>query len=98
PPLDAIREELVTSLGTSIGPEPNALAATPAHCRQLVLDFPVIDNDELAKIVHINADGDLPGYATVQVKGLYKAAGGGAALAGRLEEICAEVSAAIESG
>jgi len=98
PPLDAIREELVTSLGTSIGPEPNALAATPAHCRQLVLDFPVIDNDELAKIVHINADGDLPGYATAIVKGLYKVAGGGAALAARLDAICEEVSAAIASG
>ena len=71
PPLDAIREELVTSLGTVIGPEVNALDATPAHCRQLVLPFPVIDNDELAKIVHINADGDLPGYATTVVKGLY---------------------------
>jgi glutamate synthase (NADPH/NADH) large chain len=98
PPLDAIREELVTSLGTSIGPEPNALAATPAHCRQLVLDFPVLDNDELSKIIHINADGDLPGYATAVVKGLYRVADGGAALAERLKEICAEVSAAIASG
>ena len=66
PPLDAIREELVTSLGTAIGPERNLLAATPAHCRQVVLAFPVIDNDELAKIVHINADGDLPGFATAR--------------------------------
>src|SRR4051812_9841098 len=98
PPLDAIREELVTSLGTAIGPEPNALAATPAHCRQLVLNFPVIDNDELAKIVHINADGDLPGYATAYIKGLYNVDGGGAALAHRLDHICAEVSAAIEQG
>jgi glutamate synthase (NADPH/NADH) large chain len=98
PPLDAIREELVTSLDTSIGPEPNLLSATPAHCRQLILDFPVIDNDELAKIVHINADGDLPGYATVIVKGLYRVVGGGRALAERLDEICQEVSAAIDSG
>ena len=98
PPLDALREELVTSLATSIGPEFNALAATPAHCRQLVLDFPVIDNDELAKIVHVNADGDLPGYRTVTVRGLYRVAGGGEALGERLEEIFAEVTAAIEKG
>ncbi len=98
PPLDAIREELVTSLATSIGPEFNVLAATPAHCRQLVLDFPVIDNDELAKIVHVNADGDLPGYRTVSIKGCYRVAGGGEALGERLEEIFAEVSAAIEKG
>ncbi len=76
PPLDAIREELVTSLGTVIGPEGNALAATPAHARQVVLPFPVIDNDELAKIVHVNADGDLPGYATHVVRGLYDVTGG----------------------
>ena len=48
----------------------------PAHARQLVLPFPVIDNDELAKIVHINADGDLPGYATHVVRGLYDVTGG----------------------
>jgi glutamate synthase (NADPH) large chain len=98
PPLDAIREELVTSLATAIGPERNALAATPAHCRQLVLDFPVIDNDELAKIVHVNADGDLPGYATATVKGTYRVDDGGAGLERRLEAICAEVSAAIAAG
>ncbi len=98
PPLDAIREELVTSLGTAIGPERNALSATPAHCRQLVLSFPVIDNDELAKIVHINADGDLPGYATATARGLYRVDAGGAALAERLAEICAEVSAHIAEG
>jgi glutamate synthase (NADPH/NADH) large chain len=98
PPLDSIREELVTALGTAIGPEGNLLAATPAHCRQLVLPFPVIDNDDLARVVHINADGDLPGYATVTVKGLYRVDGGGAALRARLDEICAEVSRAIGDG
>ncbi len=98
PPLDAIREELVTALGTAIGPEGNALTAEPAHARQVILPFPVIDNDELAKIVHINADGDLPGYATLVVRGLYDVSGGEAALRARLTEICAEVSAAIEQG
>ncbi len=98
PPLDAIREELVTSLATSIGPEQNALAATPAHCRQLILDFPVLHNDQLAKIVHVNADGDLPGYRTATVKGLYRVSGGGQALRQRLDEIFAEVSEAIAHG
>ena len=98
PPLDAIREELVTSLGSVIGPEGNALAATPAHARQVVLPFPVIDNDELAKIVHVNADGDLPGYATVVVRGLYDVNGGANALRERLDKICSEVDEAIEDG
>jgi glutamate synthase (NADPH) large chain len=98
PPLDAYREELITSLGTSIGPERNLLGATPAHCRQLVVPFPVIDNDELAKIVHINADGDLPGYGTRMLEGLYRVDGGGPALAERLDELCAEADAAIAQG
>ncbi len=98
PPLDAIREELVTSLGSVIGPEGNALSASPAHSRQVVLPFPVLDNDELAKIVHINADGDLPGYATLVVRGTYDVTRGEAALRARLQEIFAEVSAAIEEG
>jgi glutamate synthase (NADPH) large chain len=98
PPLDAIREELVTSLWGSIGPEGNLLDPSPASCRQLVLPFPVIDNDDLAKIVHVNRDGDLPGYATHVVRGLFDVDGGGQALARRLDEICVEVSEAIAEG
>ncbi|NHA67227.1 glutamate synthase large subunit [Phycicoccus flavus] len=98
PPLDAIREELVTSLGSAMGPEGNLLDANPAHARQVVLPFPVIDNDELAKIVHINADGDLPGFETVVVRGTYDVDGGEEALRARLLEIFDEVSRAIEGG
>src|SRR5665648_106090 len=98
PPLDAIREELVTSLGTLIGPEGNALSVGPAHARQLALTFPVLDNDELAKVVHINADGNLPGYATHLVRGLYDVSGGSVAMRARLEEILSEVSVAIAAG
>ena len=98
PPLDAIREELVTSLSGSIGPEHDLLSPSPLSCRQVQLDFPVIDNDDLAKLVHINLDGDLPGYATHVARGLYRVAGGGPGLRERLDEICAEVSDAIEGG
>jgi len=98
PPLDAIREELVTSLSTHIGPEINLLTSSPSHCRQVVLPFPVIDNDELAKILHINADGDVPGFAAAKVSGLYRVDGGGSALQARVEEICAQVSALIADG
>jgi glutamate synthase (NADPH) large chain len=98
PPLDAIREELVTSLQSTIGPEANLLEPTPASCRQVVLPFPVIDNDELAKIRHINRDGDLPGFITHVARGLYEVEGGGEALARRIDEICGEVSEAIGNG
>jgi glutamate synthase (NADPH/NADH) large chain len=98
PPLDAIREELVTSLGTVTGPEQNLLEPGPASCRQIALPFPVIGDGDLAKIMHINDRGDLPGLASHVVDGRYDPGGGGEALRARLAEICAEVSAAIAAG
>ncbi|MGY1838539.1 MULTISPECIES: glutamate synthase large subunit [unclassified Modestobacter] len=98
PPLDAIREELVTSLGRTFGPEQNLLSATPASCRQLFLPFPVIDNDELAKILHIDDDGDLPGFAAVRITGHYDVNGGGTALAEAITELRTKVSKAIAAG
>jgi glutamate synthase (NADPH/NADH) large chain len=98
PPLDAIREELVTSLGTSMGPEHNLLDPGPSSCRQISLAFPVIDNDELAKIIHVNADGDYPGLSAHVVRGLFSIADGGDSLRDRLTEIRAEVSQAIKDG
>ncbi|MCX2183150.1 glutamate synthase large subunit [Streptomyces sp. SKN60] len=98
PPLDAIREELVTSLRSSLGPGSNLLDPTAASCRSVTLPFPVIDNDELAKLIHINADGDMPGMKAVTLSGLYRVSGGGDALAARIDEICAEADAAIEDG
>ncbi|MFE0689995.1 glutamate synthase large subunit [Streptomyces xiamenensis] len=98
PPLDAIREELVTSLHSSLGPQGNLLDPSAATCRSVNLPFPVIDNDELAKLIHINADGDLPGFGTATLSGLYRVSGGGAALADRLAEIRAETDAAIADG
>lgn len=98
PPLDAIREELVTSLNSSLGPQGNLLDPTAASCRSVTLPFPVIDNDELAKLIHINADGDMPGMKAATLSGLYRVGGGGDALADRIDEICAETDAAIEAG
>ncbi len=98
PPLDAIREELVTSLGTSMGPEHNLLDPGASSCRQISLEFPVIDNDELAKIIHVNADGDHPGLAAHVIRGLFFVADGGDSLRDRLDEIKEEVSQAINDG
>jgi glutamate synthase (NADPH/NADH) large chain len=98
PPLDAIREELVTSLRSMLGPEQNLLDAGPANCRTVVLPFPVLGNDDLAKIIHINDDGEFPGFASHTVRGLFPAAAGGKGLRDRLDEIRAEVSEAIADG
>jgi glutamate synthase (NADPH/NADH) large chain len=98
PPLDAIREELVTSLAATVGPEHNLFDPGPASCRQVVLPFPVISETDLAKIIHVNDDGDLPGFAAHVVDGRYPVADGGDGLRRRLDEIRAEVSAAIAGG
>jgi glutamate synthase (NADPH/NADH) large chain len=98
PPLDSIREELITALGTQIGAEPNLLDAGAASCRRIVLPFPVLDNDQLAKLVHVNDDGTLPEFQAVTVLGRYNVHGGGEALVQRLDEIRSEVSEAIEDG
>ena len=98
PPLDAIREELVTSLRASFGPEANLLSAGPESCHQIVIGYPVLDSDELAKLVRINRDGSQPRYDAYVVRGVYRLLGGPEELERRLEEICAEVSAAIDRG
>ncbi|HEX6659000.1 MAG TPA: glutamate synthase large subunit, partial [Ilumatobacter sp.] len=98
PPLDAIREEVVTAVSSTIGPEWNVLVPGPDSCRQLALPFPILDNDELARIIHANDDGQFPGFAAHVVRGLYRVAGGGAALRDALERINTEVSWAIERG
>ncbi len=98
PPLDAIREELVTSLRSTLGPEANLLQPGPESCKRLVLPTPILDNEQLAKIIHINDEGSLPHLDAHVVQGLYDVAGGGEALRHRLEEICGEVSRAISGG
>ncbi len=96
PPLDSIREEVVTSLKLGLGPERNLLSAGPEHARQVVLDFPVIDNDELAKIQHMDPR---PGSRlTTTIRGLYRFDAGTDAMERRLAEMCDEVDEAIEEG
>jgi glutamate synthase (NADPH/NADH) large chain len=98
PPLDAIREEIVTSVSRVMGPEQNLLDPSPVSCRHIQLEYPVIDNDELAKLIHINDDGDLPGFACTVLSGLYEVDGGGDALAAAIERVRREASEAIANG
>ncbi len=98
PPLDAIREELVTSLGGTIGPEANLLAPGPESCRQIVLPHPVIDNDDLAKLRYIDEPGGVDGYQPFTVDALYPVVDGGDGLRLAIERIRVEVSEAITNG
>ena len=98
PPLDAIREEIVTSMARIMGPEQNLLEPTAASCRQIVLDWPVLDNDELNKIVHINDDGDYPGLKAKVLRALFEVQRGGEGLADALHDLTARASEAIAKG
>jgi len=70
PPLDGIREELVTQVATTIGPEGNLLKPSPESCRQLKLKSPVLTNEELARL----RDMKMPGFRSRTVFILYPVA------------------------
>jgi glutamate synthase (NADPH/NADH) large chain len=94
PPLDGIREALVTQIATSIGPEGNILEPTPKACRQIKLKTPIVDNDELARIRHV----DLPGFKATTVSMLFPVAEGSAGLAKAMDELCRQASRAVADG
>jgi glutamate synthase (NADPH/NADH) large chain len=98
PPLDAIREAVVTSMSRVMGPEENLLEPTAASCRQIRLGWPVLDNDDLNKIVHINDDGEQPGLRTAVLRALYDVERGGEGLAEALEELRIRACEAIAKG
>jgi glutamate synthase (NADPH/NADH) large chain len=98
PPLDAIREEMVTSMITRIGPEGNLLEPGPAAAKRIVLPTPIISNEDLAKLLYIDDDGDKPDFKCFAVDGLYPVDGGGDALAAAIDEACQKVSDKIAEG
>ena len=94
PPLDAIREEIITSMITTIGCEGNLLDSTPDQARLLRLETPVITNAECARIKGL----DQPGLKAATISLLFPAADGAAGMRQRLDQIRAEASAAIQAG
>ena len=98
PPLDAIREELVTSTSSVVGPEGNLLEPGPDSCRQIVLPHPIISNEDLAKIVYLNENGDHPEFKSFAIDGLYPVSEGGSGMQNAIEEIQQKVSEAISNG
>jgi glutamate synthase (NADPH/NADH) large chain len=97
PPLDAIREELVTSMESTVGPERNLLAPEPESCRQINVRYPIIDNDQLAKLRHIDATG-IRGFRSITLPMTYDPREGGAALERAMNRLKAQASAAVEAG
>ena len=99
PPLDAIREEVVTSLQGVIGPEGDLLSPDENSCRQIVLQQPILRNHELAKLINLDPDEEINGrrhgMRTRVIRCLYPVAEGGAGLKAALDEVRAQASAAI---
>ena len=94
PPLDAIREELVTQMAVPLGKRPNLFDETQEHARLLRIDHPVLMNEDLARI----KESDRPGIKTRTISTLFPVAGGSKALKKALDRIRNEASEAIEQG
>ncbi|HJP92313.1 MAG TPA: glutamate synthase large subunit, partial [Pyrinomonadaceae bacterium] len=101
PPIDAIREELVMSTDTTIGPEANMLEPTPECARQIKLPSPILTNEELEKLRRLG-DSDCEwaskGFTSITLPMLYNVAEGGRGLEYAVAELCHQASEAISSG
>jgi glutamate synthase (NADPH/NADH) large chain len=102
PPLDAIREEVVTSLEGTVGPEGDLLNSNEDSCRQINLPQPILRNHELAKLINLDPDvevnGRRHGLRSKVIRCLYPVAENGAGLKAALDEVRAQTSAAIADG
>lgn len=94
PPIDAIREEIVTATDTTIGSEGNLLHPTPESARHIRLKTPVLSNEEFAKIRHIRR----PGFKSIPIPIVFKAADGSRGLEDALQEMCAAADRLIANG
>ncbi|VAW51059.1 Glutamate synthase [NADPH] large chain, partial [hydrothermal vent metagenome] len=92
PAIDSIREEVVMSLECYIGPEGNLLETTEQHAHRLRVPHPILTNEELAALKHL----DHRGWKTKTIDITYDKSEGVAGLTKRLDEICSEASDAIK--
>ncbi|NLH67789.1 MAG: glutamate synthase subunit alpha, partial [Candidatus Microthrix parvicella] len=97
PPLDAIREQLVTSLGKVFGPEGNVLDLSPSDAELIELPYPVLHNDQLRKLRELD-DTEPHGFRSRVLYTHFSVADGGTGLAAALERLRAEVSTAVDDG
>ncbi len=95
PPLDAIREELVTSVLTGAGGEGNLLMPTPESCRQIALETPILDNDELAKLKQLQG---WRGFKSAELPMLFLASEGAEGLEKALDDLFRRAATEIERG
>ncbi|MEO5657547.1 MAG: glutamate synthase large subunit [Nitrospiria bacterium] len=94
PPIDPIREQLVMSLVTNIGPKPNLLGETPESCRRIKVQQPILTNSDLEKIRTI-AD---PNFRSRTLPLLFRVAEGPDGLAAAMDAVCRQAAEAIRAG
>ena len=95
PPLDAIREELVTSMSSALGPEYNLLEAEPHACRQIKIDSPILHNDQVAKLRHLSPGSP---FRSTTLPLLYNPEDDGPGLERAMDELCRKASLAVAAG
>ena len=94
PPLDAIREELVTDMGSTLGAEANLLAPDARSCHHIKVDAPVITDDDLAKLRQLRD----PAFRSATLPILFDPRAGAAGLERAMDELCGTASAAVDDG
>ena len=94
PPIDCIREEIVTSAVTTIGPERNLLNPSPESCHLIELKSPILTNEELAKLKFV-AQGE---FRSVTIPTLFDAKLGAKGLEAAMDELCNQASLQIDAG
>ena len=94
PPLDAIREELVTDMGSTLGSERNLLAPEPASCHHIRIDYPIVDNEQLATLQRVTD----PVFRSVALPMLFAPNEGAAGLERAMDQLCQKASAAVADG
>ena len=94
PPIDAIREEIVTATNVYLGTEGNILSDLKTNCNQIKLDNPIISDEELAKIKGIKRDG----FKVKVLKTLFNKNNGKDSLENSLDELFNETDKAYEEG
>ena len=94
PAIDSIREDVIMSLECYVGPEKNLLAVTPEHCHRLLIQHPILTNEELEAIKHMNNGG----WKTANIDITFDRSEGKAGLVKTLDRICVEAEKAIDDG
>ena len=94
PPLDGIREEIVTDISLSIGSDRNIFDIIPEHAKKLKIQNPIISNEDLDKIKYLNH----PDFKSSTINTIYKSSKGHNGLEEALDNIIHDVERQVDNG